>query len=396
MAGFFNDRVISLASAWTINSLAYSIVYPFIPIYLNEQRGVPYSTVGAIYPLMSGAIILAPMIAGPLIDRVGCRFSLQFGQTGRGFLFVLLALMALMHAPFWLFAAVLALNAGIGTFFQIGADAYLNDITTPADRARHYGKIRIGTNIGWMIGPMLGAFLAGLPFAIVFALTAALCFFGALYTRRICDHSVQRRKEEHSEISAWRLLCDRRLVGVLFCAFLLFLLTSQLYSSFSPFARKFIGISDFALGIIYGLNGCVIIVCQLPVIRILDHFRLLPIQRLVAGALLYMCGYFSIGFALNGWMLAVSVVVLTLGEAVVTPSLFNCISRFAPTGGVGRYMAALELTRGIGYAAGPFFGLRALSAFAGRPIELWGMLSLFAVAAAVGFWLLNRKRMLDA
>ena len=117
MTGFFRDRVLSLALAWTINSLAYSIVYPFIPIYLNKQRGVPYSTVGVIYPLMSGAIILAPMIVGPLIDRIGCRFALQFGQSGRGLVFLLLALMAFCHAPFWFFAAVLALNAGIGTFF---------------------------------------------------------------------------------------------------------------------------------------------------------------------------------------------------------------------------------------------------------------------------------------
>ena len=110
MTGFFRDRVLSLALAWTINSLAYSIVYPFIPIYLNKQRGVPYSTVGVIYPLMSGAIILAPMIVGPLIDRIGCRFALQFGQSGRGLVFLLLALMAFCHAPFWFFAAVLALN----------------------------------------------------------------------------------------------------------------------------------------------------------------------------------------------------------------------------------------------------------------------------------------------
>ena len=390
MTGFFRDRVLSLALAWTINSLAYSIVYPFIPIYLNKQRGVPYSTVGVIYPLMSGAIILAPMIVGPLIDRIGCRFALQFGQSGRGLVFLLLALMAFCHAPFWFFAAVLALNAGIGTFFQIGADAYLNDITTPADRGRHYGKIRIGTNIGWMVGPMLGAFLAQLPFGIVFMLTAGLCFLGALYTRQVCNYTVLRRKEPESKLSVYQLLGDRHLIGMLFCALLLFFLTSQLYSSLSPFARDVIGISSEALGFIYGLNGCVIILFQLPVIRTLEHLKLSPLQRLVVGALFYLVGYFSIGFALNGWMLAASVVVLTIGEAVVQPSLFLCISRFAPAGGVGRYMAALELTRGIGYAAGPFFGLHALAAFPGRPVLLWGVLSLFAVAAAAGFWLLSR------
>ena len=68
---FLRDRANSLAFAWTINSLAYSIVYPFLPIYLHSERGYPMTTVGVIFPLMGAAIIVSPLIAGTLTDRIG-------------------------------------------------------------------------------------------------------------------------------------------------------------------------------------------------------------------------------------------------------------------------------------------------------------------------------------
>ena len=35
------DKSIALAASWSFNQLAYAIVYPFIPIYLCQERGLP-------------------------------------------------------------------------------------------------------------------------------------------------------------------------------------------------------------------------------------------------------------------------------------------------------------------------------------------------------------------
>lgn len=123
-----DNRSTSLAAAWAINSLAYSIVYPFIPIYLHEERNIPMDVVGTIFPLMGLAVILAPPVSGWLTDRIGRRFMMQFGQSSRAALFLILAALAFLQAPFWLFAVILMINAGVGTFFQVAADSYLTDL----------------------------------------------------------------------------------------------------------------------------------------------------------------------------------------------------------------------------------------------------------------------------
>ena len=390
------NRANSLACAWAINSLAYSIVYPFLPIYLHSERGYPMATVGLIFPLMGGSIIVSPLLAGYLTDRIGRQFMMQFGQTARAAMFLLLAGMAFFHAPFWLFAAALTVNAGIGTFFQIGSDAFLSDISTPAERPRIFSRIRIGTNIGWALGPMLGAFLMKAPFWMLFILTAALCLFGAWYTGKCC--SVRRgapsapvSRAVPGNFTVRRLFTDSRLTGTLGCSFILFLLTSQLYSVMSVYATGVVGLSSNALGLIYSLNGAAIIVFQMPMTRLLEHFRLSFPARLVFGTALYTAGYFFFFFSHNAWMMAASVFIITLGEAAVMPSLYSGVSSLAPSGGTGRYMASLELTRGVGYAAGPYFGAMLFQAYSPQPLLLWGLLSLFGCGAAAGYLLLASR-----
>ncbi len=381
-------RATPLAIAWAINSLAYSIIYPFIPIYLNKERGIPIEKVGLIFPLMGLAVILMPPLSGWLTDKIGRHFMMQFGQSSRAVVFMIMAAMAYFQASFEMFAVMLMINAGIGTFFQVAADSYLTEHTTPETRPKAYSKIRIGTNVGWAIGPMLGAFLAQTPFSLMFAITAVLCIMGTLYTRYTCPEPVRQHHTDHvkpPQVKFSQILINPSLLKLLFASFLLFLLTSQLYSVLSVYATSVVGVSSNTLGLVYSVNGFTIILCQLPVTRLLDHFKLHQSIRLLAGSILYALGYFSLAFCGGGFALAAAVFVLTQGEVIVQPALYTLISKMAPHGAVGRCMASLGLVRGIGFAVGPWIGTQVFASFSTTPVLLWGILSTFAVIAGIAF-----------
>ena len=384
------DPGLTLATAWTFNQLAYAIVYPFIPLYLSNERGIPYSQVGLIFPLMGIMVMLAPMAAGPLTDRLGRRLVMDFGQFARGGLFLLLAVMTYFHAPFWLFAAVLMVNTAVGVTFQVGADAYLADITTEEERPSYYGKIRIGYNLGWALGPMIGAFFAKTPFWLFFAITALLCFAGGLYTHLRCraqairrDSAARKQTGKHGSILPllWQ---QKRLLFLLFGSVMLFSLTSQLYSTLSVYSTQRVGISREALGIIYSLNGFLVILLQMPITAILKYCRVRLVLQICGGTLLYIVGYFSLAFCRNAWMLAAAVTVLTFGEMVVLPALYAAFSNETVPENAGRILAAFSLFRGVGYAVGPWFGAQFFQ-YMSSPILLWGALAAFAVVALVFF-----------
>ena len=175
------------------------------------------------------------------------------------------------------------------------------------------------------------------------------------------------------------------MLKLLISSFLLFLLTSQLYSVLSVYATGVVGVSRDTLGLVYSVNGFTIIFFQLPVTQLLDRIRMHQSLRLLSGAALYALGYFSLAFCTGGWSLGTAVFVLTLGEVIVQPALFTQVSRLAPQGGVGRSMATLGLVRGIGMAVGPWIGSLVFQSYSGAPLILWGILSSFAVIAGIGF-----------
>ena len=113
----------ALAGSWMINSIAYSIVYPFIPVYLHQTRNLPMEQAGLIFPIMASASIFLPPVAGWLSDHYSRTKLMRIGQGGRAFLFLLLALMIRIAPPTepelllvkWLFSTVISFAAMLST-----------------------------------------------------------------------------------------------------------------------------------------------------------------------------------------------------------------------------------------------------------------------------------------
>lgn len=211
---------------------------------------------------------------------------------------------------------------------------------------------------------------------------------GTFYTGHCCrevPQAVSATSKAEDKSTVWSILRNSTLLKLLISSFLLFLLTSQLYSVLSVYATGVVGVSRDTLGLVYSVNGFTIIFFQLPVTQLLDRIRMHQSLRLLSGAALYALGYFSLAFCTGGWSLGTAVFVLTLGEVIVQPALFTQVSRLAPQGGVGRSMATLGLVRGIGMAVGPWIGSLVFQSYSGAPLILWGILSSFAVIAGIGF-----------
>ncbi len=386
----------TLAVSWLFNQLAYAIVYPFVPLYLVNERGLPYTLVSLIFPLMGLTVMVTPTAAGIMTDRFGRNLMMDLGMSLRGVIFMLLAVMTYFNAPFWLFAVMLMLNAGTGVFFQVGADAYLADITTLEERPKYYSKIRIGFNVGWAVGPMLGAFFAKTPFWLFFLITALLSFAGTVFTHYACrtakskvSAKTAKTKSKGSVIPL--LFKQKQLLYLLLGSFFLYVLASQLYSTMSIFSTSRVGISREALGSVYSLNGFVIIALQIPLTMLLTRMKVPLRTQLIMGVLLYGFGFGLLGFSNGAWMIAAFVFMLTVGEVITQPALYSSVSAQTTPENAGRIMAALAMVRGVAYAAGPWFG-SILFEYIASSIMLWICLGAFAFIAAGIFTIPQKTR----
>ena len=341
--------------------------------------------VGTIFPLMGLATIAAPPLWGYLTDRFGRRPIMQLGQIGRAAVFGSLALAAYMQAPFAVFAGLLMLSTAVGSAFQVAANSYLADITTPENREISVGRISVGCNVGWAFGPMLGSFLSGIPFFYLFSITAALCAVCWGVCWYFCpepDHKTIGKKEK---LPFTALFKNTILMELIAYVFLLSLLTSQLFSTMSVFATSEVGILRKTLGMIYSVNGFTIILCQQPMTMLLNKLKITTSRRLLLGTILFAAGFAFMGFCTSAWHMAGSVLILTLGELTVFPALFAALSKIAQPGKLGMTMASRSLAEGMGTAVGPWLGALAYAQWRGMPILLWSVLVLPAFLAGMGF-----------
>ena len=400
---FFRDKANALAGSWTINSIAYSIVYPFIPVYLYQTRHLPMEQAGLVFPVMASASIFVPPLAGWLSDHLPRTWLMRAGQGGRALLFFSLALLIRFEAPFWLFCIFFFLNAGTGVIFENSADAYLSSVTTLEERSKAYSKIRIGTNIGWAAGPALGAFLASLPYDWLFFMTSAICFGSERYIRFVlperkrlpaqetgtAKRSLLFRGEGEGGVPLWK---DRYIMAILGGVFLMVMLSSQLYSVLSVYSTHVVGISKRDLGFLYFFNGFTIIVAQIPVTLLLSRLKLSHNWRLVIGTLFYFLGYFLLSFAHGFFDLVLSVIILTMGEIIVQVALYAVITAAAPPERVGRYLSGWVLTRGVAASLGPYVGSLLFARFTNQPLALWSILSSFGLLSALVFAIIARRK----
>ena len=153
------------------------LYYPFSTIYFHNVVGIPLSLVGLGLGSLAAASVAASLVPGPLADRYGRKpvmLAYLFGSaaTFLGFTFV-------EGFPGYLAVSVAAGLVGSSSF-DAARNAMVADVTPGRLRARAYGLVRVGGNVGWALGPATAGLVAtlaggtGTIYRAMFAGTAAL------------------------------------------------------------------------------------------------------------------------------------------------------------------------------------------------------------------------------
>ncbi len=167
-------RLLHLFLGRLLASTGFSIVIPFLALYLHGTRGVPMSAVGLIF--FFGALCGAggQVVGGEWSDRSGRKRVLVVCQLIRAAAFVGLGIAVTQHASVLVFTLLTGLSAFAGRMFEPPSGAMIADITTGERRIEAYGILRIGGNLGWALGPAIGGFLAALSYASLFYVAAGV------------------------------------------------------------------------------------------------------------------------------------------------------------------------------------------------------------------------------
>ncbi len=398
-------RVWQLAIARAVNTAGLSLVMSFLGVYIVEDRGYPAVAYGLIAVIANLGQSMSNAWAGSLSDRIGRKPLITWSLLARGLVIAALGTQILFQAPLWSIAINIVISGMLRGCFEPVSYALVADVVPPEQRITAYGVQRMGTNLGWALGPAVGGTLSLLvPYGVIFYVSAAGIFAATILTFRLVDPAAPAPRLANLDglaappgtagtapttggltplpqpepavplrQSLAEALADPALRMLLAGTFLAAMLQTQMFSTFSIFMTDRIGVTKAEVGLLYTINGGLVLALQLPAMLLIK-------SRGIRGILPWASFLSMIGFALISFGSfaggALAIFIITCAEMLFAPAHQATIAELSRPGARGRMFGVIGFAQMVGVAFAPLLGGALLDTIGHDSLALWLTLSL--------------------
>jgi len=380
---------------------SYYMVWPFLAVILYEKFALSATQVGLILSTAAIIAVLVSFIGSSLSDRFG-RNQLMYAS---GVLYIIsFSLLAQVNSISG-YAVVITLCSIATALWRPLTSALIGDIIDDSKtRELAMQALYFVVNVGCAVGPMLGVWLGltgeqssfGIT-AVAFALLLILLHWGFKNHQQThkaksasvdnnvnANNSVEKSDKKTSHLNRQQIIAtlsaDKLFQCLIFANILCMFIYAQMDTSLIQYLTraKVPNLLQLISSLIF-TNALVIISTQFILLRLMAQLSL--IKRIQVGLVLLMCS--QIWLAINpltffwGWIGAI--VVMSLAEAILFPTMNVHIDRLAPDHLRGVYFGAASLYE-LGFAVAPLGGGIILDHFSGFGLFMTGAgLSLLVI-----------------
>jgi len=375
-----------------ISSTGSSMVWPFLSIYLRSRLNVSLTTVASLLTLSSIMGLLASFVAGPIADRYGRKGIMVTGLFAGTVYYFLMSQAHSLPA----FALLIGSWGAFNTLYPVGANAMVADLIPMENRTDAYSMLRIVHNVGVAVGPMIGGFLIISSYNHTFyGASAAFAFFGSFTLLMVKETSPQRLTPQDKSGRGLNkvdsgfvgVLQDRPFIGFVLSFMVTTMAASLMFILLPVYAKENLGIPENHYSYIVTVNAAMVIFLQYLVTQVTKRYRPLPV--LAVGAMFYALGVGSVALGRGFWYFVTSMVIMSTGELIMTPTATALTATLAPLEKRGRYMGIYSLVWPVGSGIGPIVGGLLNDHFS--PVVTWYGGGLFGLLSALGFLALTTR-----
>ncbi len=377
-----------------VNSLGNGVVIPFVVIYLHNVRGISFSLAGLALAFGGVTALLAGLLAGTTVDRIGGRNTLLIGLALQAASF---ALFPLIHHP-WHAFALLGLD-GVGTAcFWPGQSTLLSRLTPAEDRHSAYALQRISMNLGMGLGSLAGGLIATTAdpgsFTRLFLADAATFVVFIVVLSAVSEPPEVAAERTDDRGNGYRaVLRDRNFVGLLGLNVLFVAVGYEVFALLPPFAKNYAGVNERWVGFIWLANTLLIVLIQLPVSKALEGRRRMVALALMnvlwaVAALVVLAAGALLTATSAALVLILATMIFGVGETLQGPTQAPLVADLAPERLRGRYFALGSMSWSAGSILGPAVGGVLLD---WHPLAVWPLAAAVCLVAAVGCLALERS-----
>jgi MFS family permease len=339
--------LVPLLAITFVDVLGFTMLIPLLPFYA-EHFGASPTTIGALTSTVAVCSLVSSPFWGWLSDRIGRKGVLIAAQVA-GFLgFTLLVWGTALWTVFVARAVEGLGGGGIGV-----TQAYITDVTTPANRARAFGLLGATFGLGFLIGPALAGALVRFGYRVPFVVAAAFALLTVVLTYAVLPESKGAVKIAPTFAEVRASLTSPLLGRLVLTQFAFAIAFTSWVAVFALFAERVAGFDAARTSTLFIVSAIVAIVVQTALIgRIVDRWGEGRIA--IAGILLSAAAYAGVGFVTTPLGLYAFVMVWSLAGALIRPSLATLVSGAAPPAQRGTILSVNDSLNNVAFASAPF------------------------------------------
>lgn len=364
-----------------VDMVGFTMVLPLLPFYATKC-GATATTVGFLISTYAFAQFLTAPYWGELSDRWGRRPMIIAGLVMAAAAYVLFGL---GDALWILFLSRFVQGAGGGINGVV--QAYVADAVEPEERAKALGWLTAATSAGVMIGPAMGSLATNISREAPGFLAAALCILNVLSAW----HWLPEPEREAAALgpdakpvprrrlrsSIWDVLRHPAapvpsLIWIYAFGMMAFMAMNAVLALH---LKDAFGVTEKTIGFFFAYVGAISLVMRAlllgPAVR---KFGEVGVTRL--GALALVVGLACIPLVRTLPWLAVVVIFVPVGTALLFPATTALVSRRSPRGETGQILGVQQSFGSVARMVGPLWAGFLFQKMPGYPFWLASILML--------------------
>ena len=272
------------------------MVIPFLSLYLTQDLGFSLENVGVIMSCFGIGSLIGSWLGGRLTDLLGYYKVMLTSLVLSGILFILIQYLT----QFWAICAGILILMILADAFRPASYVALSAYSKSENITRSVTLIRLAINLGFSAGPALGGvIIASLGYGGLFWVDGSTCIAAGcllLFVLHPKKAKVQDKikpihpKSAYTDGPYWIFIASMILFGLIFV---------QYFSTIPIYYNAEHSLTEFQIGLLLAMNGFVIFVFEMPLIKYLETRPWSKVTHIILG--LFLVGVSFLILNLTPW-----------------------------------------------------------------------------------------------
>ncbi len=284
-------------------------------------------------------------------------------------------------------------------FVMLAADTFrpamfvsLSAHSKPENKTRSVTLIRLAINLGFSVGPAIGGLIIhALGYSLLFWIDGITCIVAMVLLLRVLNPK-KAKVLDAPDLTANASPYKDLSFMIFFVSMLFFAVVFlQLFSTIPLYYRDEYALSELNIGLLMGLNGFVIFLLEMPLVKYLEDKGKSNVKLMIQGVVLVALSYLVVN--LTGWsgVLVIGMLLITIGEMIAFPFSNAFAMKRSKRGKQGQYMALYSVSFSIAHIFGHNASLQLIN-LKGYEFTWYVLIALSAVSIVLLVWLGRRVK----